>query len=185
MAAFGLCMYCYGVSIYTMPVFLLASCIYLLASGKVSAADVLLSAAVYLLVAWPFIAVMAINFFRWDTVETPLFTLPFFPDSVRAGDILFFSPYILSQLGENIRALLRVTVLQGKDLPWNDVQDFGTMYLFSAPFVAQAAGGDGRGHPGHLPGNRHLVRDCHQYRQCEPLEHHLLSDHDSDGIRHL
>ena len=65
MAAFGLCMYCYGVSIYTMPVFLLASCIYLLASGKVSAADVLLS-----------------------------------------------------------------------DLPWNDVQDFGTMYLFSAPFAA-------------------------------------------------
>ena len=42
MAAFGLCMYCYGVSIYTMPVFLLASCIYLLASGKVSPADVLL-----------------------------------------------------------------------------------------------------------------------------------------------
>lgn len=136
MAAFGLCMYCYGVSIYTMPVFLLASCIYLLASGKVSPADVLLSAAVYLLVAWPFIAVMTINFFRWDTVETPLFTLPFFPDSVRSGDILFFSPDILSQLGENIRALLRVTVLQGKDLPWNDVQDFGTMYLFSAPFAA-------------------------------------------------
>ena len=136
MAVFGLCMYCYGVSIYTMPVFLLAACIYLLASRKVSAAEALASAAVYLLVAWPFIAVMAINFFRWDTVETPLFTLPFFPDSVRAGDILFFSPDVLSQLGENIGALARVTVLQGKDLPWNDVQGFGTMYLFSIPFAA-------------------------------------------------
>ena len=78
MVMFGLCMYCYGVSIYTMPVFLLASCVYLLAAKKISPAEVLLSSAVYLLVAWPFIAVMAINFFQWDTIETPLFTLPYF-----------------------------------------------------------------------------------------------------------
>lgn len=85
---------------------------------------------------WPFIAVMAINFFRWDTIETPLFTLPYFPDSVRAGDILFFSSDIFHQLSENIKSLFRVTVFQGKDLAWNDVQNFGTMYLFSMPFAA-------------------------------------------------
>ena len=136
MVTFGLCMYCYGISIYTMPLFLLAACIYLLGSKKLAPVDALLSMAVYLLVAWPFIAVMAINFFRWDTIETPLFTLPYFPDSVRSGDILFFSSDFFSQLGENVGALLRVTVLQGKDLPWNDVEDFGTMYLFSMPFAA-------------------------------------------------
>lgn len=136
MAAFGLCMYCYGISIYTMPVFLLVSCIYLLAAKRLSVGEALLSMAVYLLVAWPFIAVMAINFFRWDTIETPLFTLPYFPDSVRAGDILFFSSDIFHQLSENIKSLFRVTVFQGKDLAWNDVQNFGTMYLFSMPFAA-------------------------------------------------
>lgn len=136
MAAFGLCMYCYGVSIYTMPVFLLISCIYLLASKKLSVWDALLAFLVYMLIAWPFIAVMAINYFRWDTVKTPLFTLPYFPYSARAGDILFFSQDFLYQLKANIQSLFRVAVFQGKDLPWNEVRDFGTMYLFSMPFAA-------------------------------------------------
>lgn len=141
MVMFGLCMYCYGISIYTMPVFLIAACVYLLAAKRISFADAALSAAVWLLVAWPFIAVMAINFFRWETVETPLFTLPYFPDSVRSSDILFFSPNKLSQLVENFKSLLGITVLQKKDLPWNDVRNFGTMYLFSMPFAVLGLGG--------------------------------------------
>ena len=135
MVMFGLCMYCYGLSIYTMPVFLLAACIYLLAAKKVSAMDAVLSVAVWLLVAWPFIAVMAINFFHWETIETPFFTLPYFPESVRFNDILFFSPHKLFQLVENVKSLLAITVLQTKDLPWNDVRNFGTMYLISMPFA--------------------------------------------------
>lgn len=141
MVMFGLCMYCYGISIYTMPVFLIAACVYLLAVKKISYADALLSAAVWLFVAWPFIAVMAINFFRWETVETPFFTLPFFPESVRSNDILFFSSNKLSQLVENFKSLLGITIMQKKDLPWNDVRNFGTMYLFSMPFAVLGLGG--------------------------------------------
>lgn len=135
MMMFGLCMYCYGIAIYTMPVFLAVACIYLLAAKKISLADAALSAAVYLFVAWPFIAVMAINFFRWETIETPWFTLPYFSESVRSNDILFFSSNMLSQLIENGKAMMGVTLLQTKDLPWNDVRNFGTMYLFSMPFA--------------------------------------------------
>lgn len=87
------------------------------------------------MVAWPFILVMVINFFHWETIEFSIFTLPYFPDSVRANDILFFSTDKFSQLVENVRALLQVTVLQTEDLPWNDVRNFGTMYLFSIPFA--------------------------------------------------
>lgn len=90
MVFFGLCMYCYGVSIYTMPVFLLMACIYLLVSKRIHITDVILPAIVYLVVGGPFILVMMINFFGWDTIETPLFTLPYFPDSIRSNDILFF-----------------------------------------------------------------------------------------------
>ncbi len=135
MVFFGLCMYCYGVSIYTMPVFLLMACIYLILAKKIKVVDALVCALVYLLVAGPFILVMMINFFQWDTIETPLFTLPYFPDSVRSNDILFFSENIASQLVQNFKSLMNVTLLQSKDLPWNDVQDFGTMYLFSMPFA--------------------------------------------------
>lgn len=135
MIMFGLCMYCYGISIYTMPVFLLATCIYLLVTKKLSIKDAVIALVVYLLVAWPFITTMAINFFRLDTIETPLFTIPFFPNSVRSNDILFFSDNIWSQLISNFKSLMNVTFLQKKDLPWNDIENFGTIYLFSMPFV--------------------------------------------------
>lgn len=135
MVMFGLCMYCYGISIYTMPVFLLASCIYLLITKKLTVKDALIALAVYLLIAWPFITVMAINFLKLDTIETPLFTLPYFPNSVRSNDILFFSDNIGKQLISNFKSLMNVTLLQKKDLPWNDAAGFGTMYLFSMPFV--------------------------------------------------
>ena len=135
MILFGLCMYCYGISIYTMPLFLLLACIYLLAGKKISVRDALLAFVVYVAVAWPFIAVMAINFFQWDSIETPLFTLPYFPDSVRSNDILFFSDHVFTQLADNFKSLVNITLLQKKDLPWNDVEHFGTMYLFSIPFA--------------------------------------------------
>lgn len=135
MVSFGLCMYCYGISIYTMPIFLLMSCIYLLVKKKIKIKDAILSAVVYILVAAPFIMVMMINFFKWDTIETPLFTLPYFKDSVRSNDILFFSENIVKQFIENFKSLMDVTFLQKKDLPWNDIEGFGTIYLFSVPFV--------------------------------------------------
>ncbi len=135
MVMFGLCMYCYGVSIYTMPLFLLIACIYLLVTKKLVIRDAVIALFVYLFVAWPFITVMAINFFKWDTIETPFFTLPYFPDSVRSNDILFFSKQIGTQLVTNIKSMFNITVLQLKDSPWNDVENFGTMYLFSIPFA--------------------------------------------------
>lgn len=135
MIMFGLCMYCYGISIYTMPVFLLAACIYLLVTKRITIKNALIALAVYLLIAWPFILTMAINYFKLDTIETPFFTIPYFPNSVRSNDILFFSDNIWEQLKANFKSLMNVTLLQKKDLPWNDVQNFGTMYLFSMPFV--------------------------------------------------
>ena len=193
MAMFGLCMYCYGLSIYTMPAFLFAACIYLLAAKKVSVVDVLLAAAVYLSVAWPFIAVMAVNFFRWETIETPLFTIPYFPGSVRTSDILFFSSNKLSQLKENLGYLLAATVLQEKDAPWNDVRNFGTMYLFSMPFAVLGIGGGNLRVPQKgggcaafvVFGDWYLVRACDKRSQCEPLKYHLLPDHHPCGDRHL
>lgn len=135
MASFGLCMYCYGISIYTMPLFLAAACIYLLVSKRITVKDMLICAGVYLLIAWPFILTMAINFFKLDTIETPLFTIPYFANSVRSSDILFFSDNIGEQLIANIKSLVNTTLLQKKDLPWNDVENFGTMYLFTMPFA--------------------------------------------------
>ena len=65
--------------------FLILACVYLLVKKRVRIGEAMLALAVWLAVAWPFILVMAINFFQWDTIETPLFTLPYFAGSVRSG----------------------------------------------------------------------------------------------------
>lgn len=134
MVMFGLCMYCYGISIYTMPLFLAAVCAYLLITKKITVKRALIALAVYLVIAMPFILTMAINFFKLDTIETPFFTIPYFPNSVRSNDILFFSDGFFKQLASNAKSLLNITLLQKKDLPWNDIEGFGTMYLFTMPF---------------------------------------------------
>lgn len=136
MVFFALCMYCYGITIYTIPVFLLAAGLFFIAKKILTLKQLLVSAAIYLLIAWPFILTMAVNYFKWDTIELPFVTIQYFEGSVRAGDILLFSEHPLQQLLQNIRSLLNTTVLQKKDLPWNDIEGFGTLYLFTMPFVA-------------------------------------------------
>ncbi len=135
MIFFGLCMYCYGITIYTIPVFLLAVCIYYVARKRMRLTDMLISAGVYLAVAWPFLLTMAVNFFKWDTITLPFVTIQYYPASVRSNDILLFSAEPGKQLLQNIKSLLNTTLYQKKDLPWNDIDGFGTMFLCSMPFV--------------------------------------------------
>lgn len=135
MIFFALCMYCYGITIYTIPVFLAAACIYYLIKKRITWKDALISIAVYLLIAWPFLLTMMVNFFKWDTIKLPFVTIQYFSGSVRSSDILLFSAEPMKQLALNFKSLLNTTVLQKKDLPWNDIQGFGTMFLCSIPFM--------------------------------------------------
>ncbi len=135
MAFFGLCMYCYGIALYTVSPFLLLLGLYLAAKKQLSLPELLLCALVWLLVGWPFILTMMINYFKWDTVSLPFVTMQYFPGSVRSGDILFFSGDFFAQLGENIKSFFNVVILQKKDLPWNDMAGFGSMYKFALPLA--------------------------------------------------
>ena len=136
MILFALSMYCYGISIYTVPVLLLFSCILLLRRKLITLRQALWAAAVYLLFAWPFIACMIINTFRLKTIETPLFTIPFFPYSMRSSDILFFSDRpLLQQLLLNAKSLFRIIFQVYNGYVFNEVRGFGTLYVFSIPFM--------------------------------------------------
>lgn len=140
MLMFGLCMYCYGISIYTLPLFLILTCVYLLLKKKVRISEALLALAVWLAVSWPFITVMAINFFGWDTLEIGPFTLQYFADSVRSNDILFFSDNIGTQFIYNLKSILSIVFLQSDPLPWNNIEIYGSIYKFSMPLVLLGLG---------------------------------------------
>ena len=136
MVMFGLCMYTYGVSFYFVPLFLIAACVYLLTNKLITVKDVFISIIVYFLVSWPEYMVMIINFMKLETIELPMFTMQFFPDSVRSNDILFFSKNgIGKQFQQNVHSVIRIILMQNKDLPWNDIEGFGTIYKSSWPFL--------------------------------------------------
>lgn len=136
MIFFALCMYCYGITIYTIPVFLLAACFYYMTKKKITLKQAIICAGIYLVISWPFILTMMVNYFGWETIRLPFVTIQLFSESARSKDILLFAENPLSQLASNIVSFLNATVFQKKDLPWNDIEGFGTMYIFSIPFMA-------------------------------------------------
>ena len=135
MAFFALCMYCYGITIYTIPVFLVATAIYYYLKKKLTIKDILISIAIYLSISWPFILTIMVNYFKWNTIHLPFITIQYFPDSVRAEDIIFFTSHPLRQLLINISCLEHITIIQSNDAIWNNIPNFGTMYRFTTPFA--------------------------------------------------
>lgn len=134
MVAFGLTFYCYGVAVYTVPVFLLMYAIWCLSKKIFSIKEVLIAIVIFIAVALPEILVMLINMFGWDTIETPLFTMAFFPDSIRSNDILLLN-FSWEALKENANALYTQVFLQRPDALYNALPDFGPMYRVSTLFM--------------------------------------------------
>lgn len=140
MIFFALCMYAYGVAFYMVPAFLLVSCILLMWHQSVSWKQAMLAVIIYFGLSWPIYGTMLINFMNWKTISLPFTTMPYFPDSVRSGDIVFFSGQPLAQLCANAKTMWRQVFLQRPDFIWNTLEDFGTVYLCSMPLVLAGAG---------------------------------------------
>lgn len=134
MVFFGLTFYCYGIAVYTVPVFLFVYAAWCLWKKQIPFRDILISVVIFFSVALPEIITMAINVFGWNTIETPFFTMPSFPQSVRGGDILFMN-FSMEQLGRNVLALIKQVFLQMPDHLFNALPAFGPLYHISLPFI--------------------------------------------------
>lgn len=134
MVFFGLTFYCYGIAVYSVPAFLFVYAAWCLWKKELNFRDILISICIFFAVALPEILTMFLNMFGLPTIETPLFTIPFFPESIRSNDILFlnFSSY---QLGRNALSMLKQVFLQKPDYLFNTLPDFGPMYHISTPFM--------------------------------------------------
>lgn len=135
MVFFGLTFYCYGIAVYSVIPFLVVYAGWCLWKKQLKAREVLLCVLIFGAVALPEILVMAVNMFHWDTIETPLFTMSYFPESVRSNDILFLN-FSFAQLVRNIRAFVSCCFLQTPDELFNALPAFGPLYHISTPFMA-------------------------------------------------
>lgn len=134
MIFFALCMYSYGISFYTVPIFLLVYYTWLLVRRIIKWYDMLGCAGLYMLLSWPIYLTMYINMVGGKTIETPFFTIPYFAESERSSDILFFANGRKKQLVKNLMALKNVYT-NGDGLPWNTTPGFGVIYPCFVIFV--------------------------------------------------
>lgn len=134
MVFFGLTFYCYGIAVYSVIPFLVVYAGWCLWKKQLQLKELLICIGIFSLVALPEILVMAINLFRWDTIETPLFTMSRFPESTRGNDILFLN-FSFGQLGKNLLAMLKCCFLQLPDNLFNTLPAFGPLYHISIPFM--------------------------------------------------
>lgn len=134
MVFFGLTFYCYGIAVYSVPVFLFVFAAWCLWKKELTFREILISVCIFFAVALPEILTMFINMFRLPTIETPLFTIPFFPESIRSNDILFLN-FSFYQLGRNALSMLKQVFLQKPDYLFNTLPEFGPMYHISTPFM--------------------------------------------------
>lgn len=133
MPVFGIAMYSYGISYYVVPLFLLILCIHLLRTKNINWKQTLICIGLYAIVAWPIFAMMAVNYFKLETIELPFLTVPFFEYGERMGDVLFFSEDIYNQFIQNFNYTVSQVIFQAEDLPWNSIPSIGPMYFISIP----------------------------------------------------
>ena len=120
MIFFSLCMYAYAVSFYCVPMFLLFSAICLLQHKKISIKDLLICIFIYFSLSWPIYLTMFVNFMGWNTINLPFMTIPSFPLSVRAQDIVFFSDTPFVDLLNNFSFFVCMFFFQNTNLLLNN-----------------------------------------------------------------
>ena len=135
MIFFGLTFYCYGIAAYSVTAFLFVFFVWCLWKRQFRFREGVLCALIFTLVALPEVVVLGINAIHFGrTIETPFFTMPYFPYSVRSADILLLN-FSFEQLGKNIWALFSHVFLQLPDIFFNSIPAFGPLYHVSIPFV--------------------------------------------------
>lgn len=133
MVFFALCVYCYGVADYSVPLFLLATAILLLRKKVVRAKELIFCVAIYVVLALPEYLSMFLTVSGRASLETPLFTIPAFPDSFRSRDILF-TAFSWRQLWKNILYTLTVVWGNGDKSVTNTIVRFGPIYYLTSVF---------------------------------------------------
>lgn len=89
----------------------------------------------YFVLSLPIYLVMLINTLHLDTIKLGPITIPYFPNSTRSGDLLFYADDKWAQFLANFNSFQNLILYQRERWIWNAIEEFGTIYLFSLPFV--------------------------------------------------
>lgn len=136
---FGLSLYAYGTSYMVVPVFLLLTAVYLLRHKKITWKMTGVSAAVFVITAIPIGIFMAVNAFGLDALNLGFMTFPRLISGRYNTTVTVLSGHAFAAVGANLANLCHIIFAQEDGLIWNAIPGYGTLYLFSAPFLFAGA----------------------------------------------
>lgn len=136
---FGLSLYAYGTSYMVVPVFLILTAVYLLYHKKISWKMTALSAAVFIITAIPIGIFMVINAFGLEELDLGFMTFPRLISGRYNTTVTVLGDHALAAISANLANLCRIIFAQDDGLIWNAIPGYGTLYLFSAPFLFAGA----------------------------------------------
>ncbi len=130
---FAISHYTYGVSLYTVPLLLITLYIIGFKKKYISGKTFIISVLLYLFISLPFYLMIFINMFDLSSINYFGITIPFFPNSVRAQDIVFFTEHPIKQFAKNIGYLLTTVLSVQFETIWTTIPNIGTLMLFTIP----------------------------------------------------
>ncbi len=133
MVLFGITMYSYTLSMFCVPLTLVLLALYMIVTKKANIRTILICAAIYTVVSLPVFVCMFINLIKADTIHLGPFTIPYFAESQRRGDMIFFVENPTAQLWNNIKEMYNALIRQSTSILC--VTGFGTYFLFSVPLM--------------------------------------------------
>lgn len=132
---FALSLYAYGTAYMVVPVFLLFSAGYLLYHKKISWKMLGVSAAVFVVTAVPIGTFMIVNALGLEEINLGFMTIPRLVSGRYNTTVTILGGNIFATMGANLLNLVKLIFIQNDGLIWNAIPAFGTLYLFSAPFL--------------------------------------------------
>lgn len=134
-ALYALCLYCYGTAYAVVPLFLGGIALLGLHSGMWSKRWMTVAGVCTAVVALPIILFLVINAFGWESLQTPLFTIPRLTGTPRyetMGNLDVLSASFYQDAWGNLKNAGRLLLTQHDGLIWNGMEGYGVLYPFSS-----------------------------------------------------
>jgi len=135
---YGLALYAYGTAYVVVPAFIGLALVYGVRHRLWPLRMIILSAAVFVAVATPIGIYVAVNSLGWNSIRTPLFSIPHLsglPRFKTMGNVNVFSVEFVRQAWANLGTAADMFRMQDDGLIWNAIPGYGILYAFS-PLLA-------------------------------------------------
>ncbi len=131
----GISAYSYGTSYYFLPVFLIPLLIILIKKQKINIKQAIISILIVGIVSLPVILYVVINTLDLPQINLPFVTIPKLEVNRYKELTSMFSGEFFSSSWKNFTYSIGILITQNDSLPWNNIEPFGTIYLFSTVFT--------------------------------------------------